>query len=206
MRQLFSFLTLLLFWSSAQSQSSFSKTIDATDITETFFILDNTFQIEVTNTSENKIVINAVAEGEYQNHVLLNVKRDQHMLTILDDIQPFSEKHNDKLSAHKVIALKVNIQLPRHLAVTITSKLGSLEFNGHLKSLFVELNSGDCLVQNFIGNAVINTLGGNIELHTKNAKIKTATKSGVISKDKIFGKHQIELKSITGNISVYKTK
>lgn len=206
MRKLFSFFILQLFWITGLSQSSFNKIIDITDISEIFIVLDNTFQVEVTNTSENKVIINAISEGEYQNNVLINVKRTQNTLVIEDDIQPFSEKHNDKLSAHKVIALKIKIQLPRHLDTTITSKLASLNLNGSLKSLFVELSSGDCLVQNFIGNAVINTLGGNIELHTKNAKIKAVTKSGIISSDKIFGKHQIELKSITGNISVYKTK
>lgn len=206
MRKLFSFFVLLLFWISALSQSSFNKIIDVTEISEIFIVLDNTFQVEVTNTSENKVIISAISEGEYQNNVLINVKQTQNTLVIEDDIQPFSEKHNDKLSAHKVIALKVKIQLPRHLDTTITSKLASLDLDGSLKSLFVELNSGDCLVQNFIGNAVINTLGGNIELHTKNAKIKAVTKSGIISSDKISGKHQIELKSITGNISVYKTK
>ncbi|MGY3792267.1 hypothetical protein [Aquimarina sp. 433] len=206
MRRLFSFFVLQLFWITGLSQSTFDKTIDVTDISEIFIVLDNTFQIEVINTSENKVIVSAISEGEYQNNVLINVKRTQNTLFIEDDIQPFSEKHNDKLSAHKVIALKVKIQLPRHLDTTITSKLASLDLNGSLKSLFVELSSGDCLVQNFTGNAVINTLAGNIELHTKNAKVKAVTKSGIISSDKISGKHQIELKSITGNISVYKTK
>ncbi|WP_299435301.1 hypothetical protein [uncultured Aquimarina sp.] len=206
MKKLFFFFLFIQLSVSIQSQSSFNKSIDATDLTEVFIMLDNTFEVEVTNTSENKIIVSALSEGEYQNNVLINVKRKENALTILDDIQPFSENHNDKLSAHKVIVLKVKIQVPQHLSVTITSRLASLELKAKIKSLFVELNSGDCLLHDFIGNAIVNTLEGDITVYTKNAIINASTKSGVINSDKIFGEHQIKLKSITGNISVYKTK
>ncbi|WP_299221564.1 hypothetical protein [uncultured Aquimarina sp.] len=206
MRQLFFFLIFLQLSISVQSQSIFNKSIDATDLSEVFIFLDDTFQIEITNTSENKIIISAISEGEYQNNILINVTRKENSLTIIDDIQPFSESHNDKLSAHKVIVLKVKIQIPQNLRVTVQSRLASLQLNAKIKSLFVELNSGDCLLHNFIGNTTINTLGGDITVYTKNATINATTKSGIISIEKIFGQHQIELKSITGNISVYKTK
>ncbi|WP_298319780.1 hypothetical protein [uncultured Aquimarina sp.] len=206
MRQLFFFSIFLQLSISVQSQSIFNKSIDATDLSEVFIFLDDTFQIEITNTSENKIIVNGISEGEYQNNILINATRKEDSLTILDDIQPFSENHNDKLSAHKVIAVKVKIQIPQHLSVTVKSRIASLKLNAKIKSLFVELNSGDCLLRNFIGNAMINTLGGDITVYTKNATINTKTKSGILSIEKIFGQHQIELKSITGNISVYKTK
>ncbi|AXT57073.1 hypothetical protein D1815_15455 [Aquimarina sp. AD1] len=206
MRKSFFFLIFLFVFNWMQSQSSFNKSIDATDLTEVSITLDNTFQIEVTNTSENKIIVTAVSEGEYQNNVFINTKRNENSLSIIDDIQPFSENHNDKLSAHKVIVLKVKIQLPKHLNVVITSRLASLNLNAKIKSLFVELNSGDCFLNDFIGNAVINTLDGSITIYTKNATINASTKKGILSAEKIFGEHLIELKSISGDISVYKTK
>ncbi|MBQ4801658.1 hypothetical protein J8L88_02260 [Aquimarina sp. MMG015] len=206
MRKSFFFLIFLFVFNWMQSQSSFNKSIDATDLTEVSITLDNTFQIEVTNTSENKIIVTAVSEGEYQNNVFINTKRNENSLSIIDDIQPFSENHNDKLSAHKVIVLKVKIQLPKHLNVVIISRLASLNLNAKIKSLFVELNSGDCFLNDFIGNAVINTLDGSITIYTKNATINASTKKGILSAEKIFGEHLIELKSISGDISVYKTK
>ncbi len=206
MRESFFFLIFLFVFKWVQSQSSFNKSIDATDLTEIFITLDNTFQIEVTNTSENKIIVTAVSEGEYQNKVFINTKREENSLSIIDDIQPFSENHNDKLSAHKLIVLKVKIQLPKHLNVIITSRLASLNLNAKTKSLLVELNSGDCFLNNFIGNAVINTLDGSITIYTKNATIKASTKKGILFAEKIFGEHLVELKSISGDISVYKTK
>jgi len=206
MRKLFLFLILLMISLSIQSQSSFNKSLDVTDVKEIFLILDNAFQIEITNTSENKIIIQAVSEGEYQNHVLIHSKRSKNTLTIKDTIQPFSENYNDKLSTHKLISLYVKIQIPRHLKVTLQSKLASLIVEAETKSLFVELNSGDCLLKKFIGNALVNTTVGNIAIYTKNANVKTSTKSGQIIREKIYGQHQIQLKSISGNISVYKTK
>ncbi|WP_299259496.1 hypothetical protein [uncultured Aquimarina sp.] len=206
MRQLFFFLIFLTLSISVQSQSTFNKSIDATDLSEVLIFLDDTFQIEITNTSENKIIVNGISEGEYQNNILINAKRKEDSLIIIDDVQPFSENHNDKLSAHKVIVLKVKIQIPQHLRVTVKSRIASLQLDAKIKSLFVELNSGDCLLQNFIGNATINTLEGDITVYTKNSTITAMTKSGILSIEKTFGQHQIELKSITGNISVYKTK
>ncbi|MDH7446162.1 hypothetical protein [Aquimarina sp. 2201CG14-23] len=206
MRQLFFFCTFLLLSMSLLSQSTFDKSTDATDIKELTIILDNTFLIEISNTSENKIIASAISEGEYQNNMLLKMQRDEHKIIIQDDIQPFSKNHNDKLSAHKVTSLKIKIQIPQHIKVTIRSRIASLEINAILKSLFVELNSGNCQLHHFIGNAKINTLTGDIMLFTKNATIKTSTKSGIINSESIWGQHQIELNSISGNISVYKTK
>ncbi|MFD2563356.1 hypothetical protein [Aquimarina rubra] len=206
MRKLFFFFIAFILSIHVSGQSTFDKSIDATGLSEVFILLDNTFQIEVKNTSENKIIVSALSEGEYQNDILVNAKRKENTLTIMDDIQPFSENHNDKLSAHKVIVLKIKIQVPSHLKVTIQSRIASLRLNGDIKSLFVELNSGDCLLHHFVGNATINTLQGDITIHTKNATVNASTKSGTLYEEKIYGQHLIDLKSISGNISVYKTK
>ncbi|WP_378179626.1 hypothetical protein [Aquimarina sp. SS2-1] len=206
MRELFFIYICCILCISVSAQSTFDKSIDASDLSEVFILLDNTFQIEIKNTSENKIIISALSEGEYQNDILINAKRKENVIKITDDIQPFSINHNDKLSAHKVIAVKVKIYVPRHLNVTVQSKIASLKFDGEIKSLFVELNSGDCLFENFIGNATVNTLDGDITVYTKNAVINATAKSGVLYEEKIYGQHLIALKSISGNISVFKTK
>ncbi len=206
MKKLFFFFIAYILSIHVSGQSTFDKSIDATGLSEVFILLDNTFQIEIGNTSENKIIVNAISEGEYQNDILINTKRKGERLTILDDFQPFFKNHDDKLSAHKVIVVKVRIHVPQHLKVTIQSRLASLTLVGRIRSLFVELNSGDCLLNHFTGNATVNTLSGNITVRTTNAMINASTKSGILYEEKMYGQHLIALKSISGNISIFKTK
>ncbi|WP_109302207.1 hypothetical protein [Aquimarina sp. AU474] len=206
MRRLNSFFIFIISSASILGQSTFDRSIDASGLNEIIIILDNTFQVEITNTQENKIIYNAVSEGEYQDHVLIKTARTQKTLTIKDDLQPFSIDYNDKLSAHKVMAVKIVIQIPSHIGVTIKSNIATLTAKGTYKNLFVELNSGDCIIDHFMGNATINTLTGDIKLSTKNAIVNTITKSGKLNVQKIYGEHKINLSSISGDISVCKTK
>lgn len=206
MRQLNSFFICVIFAFNLQAQSTFDKSLDASGINEVEIILDNFFLVEITNTTSNKIIFNSISEGEYKDHILIKAKRSQKSIFLQDDMQPFMNNHNDKLSAHKVFAAKAKIQIPRHLAVIIKSRTASVQIRGTFKNVFAELNSGDCSLQPFVGNAKIYTLQGNIVLYTKNADVKTVSSSGKIKKEDVVGQHQIELKSISGDISVYKTK
>ncbi len=187
-------------------QSTFDKSIDATGIEEVIIVLDNIFQIDITNTSKDKIIYNAISEGEYKDNILIKSHREHKKLIIQDDVQPFSNSFNDKLSAHKVIAIKASFKIPSHLKVTVRSDYASLNSRGQLKTLFAELKSGDCMLDNFTGDATINTLSGDIKITTKNAEVKAITKLGKLRSQKITGLHKITLNSISGDISVYKTK
>ncbi len=206
MRWLNSFFFFIISSASILGQSQFDKNIDATGLEEVIIILDNTFRVAITNTNENKIIYNAVSEGEYQDYILIKTTRTQKALTIKDDLQPFSTNYNDKLSAHKVMAVQIDLQIPSHINVTIKSSIASLKIRGAYKNLFVELNSGDCILDHFVGNATVNTLGGDIKVSTKNAQVNTSTKSGKMDVQKTFGTHKINLSSISGDISVCKTK
>ncbi|MBQ4819957.1 hypothetical protein [Aquimarina sp. MMG016] len=202
MKWLFSFFISI----TIHAQSTFDKSFDTSEVEEVEIVLHNTFEIEIINNIEDKVIFNGVSEGEYENDILIKAKQYGKRIVLEDEIQPFSENHNDKLSAHKVFVVKVKLQIPDHLNVVIKSRIASLDINGEFKNLFAELDSGDCLLNSFIGNATINTLSGNINVFTENANIITSTKSGKINSENITGAYQINLKSISGNISVYKTK
>ncbi len=201
---LLSIITMLSL--SIQSQSTIDKSIDVSSYNEVVLILDHTFLVELSNTTDDKISISAQSEGEYKDSVLLKVIQDEDTITIADDIQPFSKNYNDKLSAHKVIALKTKVSIPKDLKVTLRSRLASLHMDASFSSLFVELQAGDCLIDSFIGDAIINTFSGSISMHTNHATVVANSKSGIVTIEKTYGPHQVQLKSISGNISVYKTK
>lgn len=186
------------------AQATAYNSIDAIGVKDVIITLNHTFQLEIINTSENKVIINSVAEGEYQNKVLIKAQRDDNLITISDDLLPFSENYNDKLDAHKVISLKMKIQIPAHIAVHIQSMIGSLEIHARFKNLLAKLISGDCILNSYIGNATIVTTDGSIMLFTKNATVNAYSKLGSMTSEKISGIHQIELKSTNGDISIFK--
>ena len=197
-----SFLTLLyLITTSVFGQSTIDKRIDVSLYKEVIITLDHTFFVDVTNSVDNNLIMSAVSEGEYKDLVLIKVQKEADRISIEDDIQPFSEQYNDKLSAHKVVALKIKLQIPKNLKVTIRSKIASLQMDANFKSIFVELQSGDCSIASFIGDAVINTFGGSIIMHTNRAVVTATSRSGIVALEDIYGTHQVQLKSISGDIS-----
>lgn len=206
MRLLNPFYLYILFIAHIHAQSTVNKSIDVSGVEEVEIILDNFFQIEIVQTTADKVVFSATSEGEYKDHILIKGKRLERTIVLQDGLQPFSDHHNDKLSAHKVFAATAKIEIPEYLNIVVKSKTASTYIVGSYKNLFVELNSGDCIIKGFEGDAKIHTYFGNIIIDTKNATITATSTSGLVNKEHITGKHQIELKSISGNISVYKTK
>ncbi|GAA4116608.1 hypothetical protein GCM10022393_17330 [Aquimarina addita] len=180
--------------------------MDATGIKDAFIILDHTFELDITNTSENRIIINSVAEGEHQNRILIKAHRDNNSIHIVDDLQPFSTNYNDKLDAHKVIASKMKIEIPAHITVHVQSSIANVNIQARFKNLLIALTSGNCMLNSFIGNATINSTKGAITLFTKNATVSAYSKSGNVTSEKISGIYEIDLKSNSGAIHVYKIK
>lgn len=188
------------------SQSSFYKSIEIADIENIQINLEHAFELEMVNTSEKKVIIEAFSEGEYQNQVFVKTERNEKVLYLKDVVQPFLPMPNDKLSAHKVIALKIKISLPRKMNVTVQALRASLKGNIELIQLEAALESGNCYLNSFVGNATIHTLNGMITIFTKDAVVLAESKTGDIMVKELYGNHTIELKSIRGDIKVYSLK
>ena len=202
MRWLFLFLGVFIFRNEIYSQSTVDKTIDATELHQLEIDLDNTFQIEIVNNHKNQIVFSAIAEGEFEDKLLINAERNNTTLIIKEAQQPFVRDYNDKLSAHKVHAIKVIIEIPDNLEVFINSRNASISVSGNYKLLVAELFSGDCKLHSFMGNATINTINGNIEVQTLDAVVSAISKLGEVHKEHLGGTHVINLNSVRGNINV----
>lgn len=198
---------LFMFWVDASNaQSTVSKKMDAQGIKELNLVLDHAFLIEVENTTNNEITFDLVSEGEFKNNLLIKTDRNEDRLRIEDELQPFSSYHNDKLSAHKVFAVVAKISVPKGIRITLKSKIGSFKATGRFASLFVELNSGDCILNSFIGDAEINTMQGDITIYMNKASVQASSKSGRINNEIELGENQLKLKTISGDINILKTK
>jgi DUF4097 and DUF4098 domain-containing protein YvlB len=109
----------------------------------------------------------------------------------------------DKLSAHKVSSMEISLEIPENLQVFVRSNIALVTGKGTFKNLKIELKSGYCRLEYLEENAVINTYSGSIWVAAYNAKITTSSRNGTVNLPvQEYGKYQINLTSINGNISV----
>ena len=197
---------MICMFSFSQKKIEHSIAIDDS-VTQLMFDLDNVFTIKLRTTQSNQLIIKAISEGEYANHFVISKKRENHTLHISGNIAFTFPNNQDKLSAHKVHAIAVEILIPERLQVFVSSDIGNVSVSGKYNSLTTNLLSGDCYLKGSSGNFEIKTVSGDINLSTKSGVITAESKSGVIFQEKIpKGKSTFFLKTAKGNIKIAKAK
>ncbi len=163
------------------------------------------FKIKVSNCQDTTISVQAKIEGEYAEHLFLIDKTESETLTLSTKFQPLFKDDNDKLSAHKVLSVELEISVPKHISLDVKSDIGSAQISGNYPSVFIELQQGNCSLNPFLGNATINTIEGNISIATNNAKVEAYTKTGAKAIYQFkYGQYILSVHTINGNIKVTK--
>ncbi|MGB5435928.1 MAG: hypothetical protein WBM98_08555, partial [Maribacter sp.] len=91
---------------------------------------ENCFKVELSTSETKEIVVQARIDGEYKNELVVNVVHHGPSIEISTDFQPDFVQPNDKLSAHKVLSVSLNIQIPKYMAVGIIGTSTNLFING----------------------------------------------------------------------------
>ena len=181
--------------------------MDAKGISSIILYAEEIFKITVRTAPVETITITTHSDGEYYNQISLDARVEGETLLLDSRFREILQSGYDKLSAHKVFAMEVTLEIPQGLSLDISSNLASVHASGSFKNLLVQLKSGSCYLSNFTGDALVNTYNGNIEVTTTNAKVTALSRHGkVVLPQDNTGNHEIELSSINGNIRVLKTK
>ena len=164
---------------------------------------DEVFQIRVQASKIQEFKITAEVEGETFESVLVDPKQENDLWRIYIKRSIGFKAFDDKLAAHKVISIVLNIEIPENKELWVRSSLASLWAEGTFKYLNVNLMSGYCNLINYLGDGVINTLRGSIYIETSNAQVEAISRSGNNeTENKSDGKYHLKLKSVDGNIRV----
>lgn len=163
------------------------------------------FSISVSSSNSNQIKIISVLDGEYQNEFQVDIKEENTTLNLSLERFSFDVIPDDKRNAHKVIAATLQLEIPQHLDVFITSDIGSVNLEGDFSSLYVELLQGHCRVDGETKSALINTIDGDIKVETNSGVIDAQSNNGNVVVD-YFPKSASTwtLTSINGDITVEK--
>ena len=187
------------------AQIGTEKTWEANEIKTVAIAGQNVFKIKVSNARSNTVSLKVKIEGEYAKHLVIIDKFSNETLFISASFQPLFKDDNDKLSAHKVLSVEYELTVPKRMALDIKSDIASVKVIGEYHSVFIELNQGNCNLQEFLGNATVNTIDGNIAIQTNNAKVEAFTKTGTIQNKQFkYGKYNISCHTINGDINVTK--
>lgn len=206
MKYYFIFILLSIFsGGDVYAQKKLFKEYDVDNIHTLFIDSNEIFQIKLSTSKTDKIAIYTQIDGETFESSLLHAEIVDEVLKITTGRTPDFVPFNDKLSAHKILSIVLEITLPEKLAIDIYSTLASVEAQGDYDKIRINLGRGGCDLSDFRfrESVHINTISGNIVLKTENTAIQAQSRNGTVVIPKgMTGVKTIHLQSIDGDISV----
>lgn len=197
----------LIFGQLLFAQKRVDKILDNQDVSTVYINGANCYKIHVIAQPLHDMNIKTRIAGEHNEDMMIATKVKHDTLFVGARFQPLFVADNDKLSAHKVMSIEMEVFLPEHLTVYIVSDIAQVQAQGLFKGVIIELRDGNCVLSKFTGNAKVNTVNGDITVQTNYAKIEAETKSGERFLEPItLGVNELILKSIRGDIKVSKTE
>ena len=165
------------------------------------------YQVNLFTSRTEELVVEASIEGEYSKDLLISIEEQGANLLIGACFQPNFTHPNDKLSAHKLISIALDIHLPQYKNVFVFGTSSHVMAKGKYKNLKVTLSDGRCILDNVIETAEVTTQKGDIMLMTPSGDIVAESTYGRVVKDAIpSGDNQFILNTVEGKIHLKKTK
>ncbi len=189
----------------SQAQKNTREIINAEGVKKIQINTDEVYHIKIISTKTSQISIKTHSKGEYFDDIILETEQLNEVIKISTQYPEILTGGYDKLSAHKVFSLEIELEVPEGLEIVISSNIASVEANGDFKSFYADLKQGYCNLSDFSGNAVINTYSGHITVETSSGLIEAESRNGTVEiPDFLPGRNPLRLKSIDGNIKVRK--
>ncbi|RIV34798.1 hypothetical protein D2V08_05310 [Flagellimonas lutimaris] len=165
------------------------------------------YRIDLKTASSNEVEISASMEGEYAKDLLISIEQSGTTAMISADFQPLFINPNDKLSAHKVVSIALEIRVPEYKYVDVFGTNTNLYATGKYEDLNITLSDGRCTLENVSESVEVTTQKGDIMVMAPSGNIVAESTYGNVEKGIIpFGYNQFILKTIEGDIFLTKTK
>ncbi len=132
-----------------------------------------------THRSED-VLLNTQSEGEYQLQYVVVTQHENHWLTVYPQRAPSFNSYNDKLSAHKVIAMNLEIRVPESIKVEIEANQGKLNVSGLYRELYIQLDEGSLKMSHIAEQSTIKTKGASVYLNIDSGTVETKSKKGKV--------------------------
>ncbi|UJH66069.1 hypothetical protein [Allomuricauda sp. SCSIO 65647] len=165
------------------------------------------YHIDLNTASGDELYVEAIIDGEYTKDLLVNIEQEGETVMVYTDFQPNFVFPNDKLSAHKVISVKLNITVPEYHDIRLFGTSSNVAVTGKYKNLEIDLSDGYCELHNIAEHAQVKTQKGGIYLFAAEGDITAYSTYGKVSENAIPpGNVSYDLRSIQGNIYLKRTE
>ena len=201
-------LLLLLIPMCVFAQKRGEQTYDIQDITAIHIESDIIFKITITAQSTQEIQLNTMVDGETYASTIVHSKVIDDRLEIYTGRTPDFTPFNDKLSAHKVLSIELEISVPEGIDININSTLAEVHLEGSYGTLQINLGRGGLIGREIrFRESIINTISGHVTLSLDKANVSASSRNGLKKIDHIFNQGpQCTIESIHGDIEVLQVK
>jgi hypothetical protein len=161
----------------------------------------NCFEITLETADTDEVLVEAIIDGEYRKDLVLTVIEEGSIVLVSAGFRTNFENPNDKLSAHKVVSIALDIKIPEHKNVRISGTNSNIKASGVYENLKITLNDGTGHLNTVEGNVEVTTQSGDIIVESRSAEIFSSSKYGKVDENQIpAGNTKYILYSVTGNI------
>ena len=189
------------------AQKAISKSYPASYDTLIQIDTDKCYLAEISAYEGEAVIVEARMDGEYAEALSVNIIEEGKTLRVGADFNPDFKLPNDKLSAHKVVSISLNVRIPAYRDVQVFGTSCNVMLSGAFNTVDVVLNDGSCTLDQVAHNVKVNTQSGNIRLNSLQGAIKAVSHYGKVLQDEIpQGEKRFDLETVSGDITLLRTK
>lgn len=182
-----------------------TRNYDATNLTQLQIEAEQIFEVELYSVSEGFIQAEIAIEGEYQNDLTVTSRKQGSILILEGSFMPAFENPNDKLSAHKVVSVRLKVGVPKHLAVVVSGTGTRVVAEGYFNNLEVTTGKGPVVMDRVAGVIEVRTLSGEIIAANVGGTIEATSRYGTVIRGAVTtGMASLRLESVNGDIYINK--
>ena len=165
------------------------------------------YRISLRTGTSDQVEVRAQMDGEYAQDLMLHVEEKGGTISIRADFLPAFVNPNDKLSAHKVVSISLEISLPVQKRVRLRGTDCHVWATGDYELLEIDLDRGSCHLEALTKSVRAKTLRGDIWLTTERGDIRAHSDYGRVHGEEIpWGDADFMLHSQRGDIHIQKPK
>lgn len=168
---------------------------------------DKCYQAEISAYDGETVIVETRMDGEYAEALSVNITENGNTLWIGTDFNPEFTLPNDKLGAHKVVSVSLNVRIPAHRDIQVFGTSCNVVLSGEFNAVDVVLNDGSCTLNQVARHVKVNTQSGHIRLNSLRGEIKALSHYGQILQEEIpHGEKDFDLVTVSGDITLQRTK
>lgn len=187
------------------AQKILTKTLNDPSLTQIYIQAQDMNSLSITSVESKEFLVRGVLDGEYSPHQMLSLVRKGNTLYVTPDFTDKYEIPNDKLSAHKVFSIALDMFIPSYLEVVVYGGATRVSASGGFKKLNISLVEGMCILNDIGQHVVVNSQSGPIFLKQQKGFVTAKSSYGLVEKESIpKGNSVILLHSVSGHIKVTK--